>query len=405
MLGNYISLAFKNLKHRGVRSWLTMIGIFIGIAAVVSLISLSNGLQNAVTGQFSTLSPDTLMVQSAGTSFGPPGSGAVRKLTEHDLDIISSINGVEMAIPRLVRSVKVEYNKVLGFKYLGSMPESEEQMDYIYRTLNAKVADGAFLKIWDSGKVIIGADFAKKEEFEKEIKVGAKLDIQNESFEVAGIMQKASSFQLNNVALMMESDMKDALGISDEIDVIVVKVVDQDRVEEVAELIKREMRKDRNQKEGEEDFSVQTPLNALQSINTILNIINLIVSGIAAISLVVGGIGIANTMYTSVLERTREIGVMKAIGAQNSDVLKVFLVESGLLGLAGGVVGAIIGIAFAFAASFIANAALGQSILLVTISFPLVIAAVSFSFIIGLVSGILPAIQASELKPVQALRG
>ena len=116
MIKDYFSLALKNLKHRGLRSWLTMLGIFIGIAAVVALISLGQGLQQAVTGQFSTLSIDKLIIQNSGTGFGPPGSTAIRKLTSHDLDLIKNIQGVKLATGRLIRMVKIEYNKNIGPK-------------------------------------------------------------------------------------------------------------------------------------------------------------------------------------------------------------------------------------------------------------------------------------------------
>ena len=135
-----------------------------------------------------------------------------------------------------------------------------------------------------------------------------------------------------------------------------------------------------------------------------MNIINLIVIGIAAISLFVGGIGIANTMYTSVVERTREIGIMKAVGARNKDILYIFLIESGLLGLVGGIAGALIGLGGALAISGLANQALGSDLFIISISYPLLLSAVSFSFFVGVLSGILPAIQASKLNVVDALR-
>ena len=164
------------------------------------------------------------------------------------------------------------------------------------------------------------------------------------------------------------------------------------------------MRKDRNQDIGEEDFEVQTPIQSLATVNTILNVINIVVIGIALISLLVGGIGIANTMFTSVLERTKEIGIMKAIGAKNSNILSVFMIEAGVLGLVGGIVGAIIGLGLAFAVSKIANAALGSVILSVTPSMPLIFSSIAFALLIGIASGLFPAYQASKLNPVEALR-
>ncbi|MFA6023132.1 MAG: ABC transporter permease [Candidatus Pacearchaeota archaeon] len=404
MIGDYFSLAFGNLKHRGLRSWLTMLGIFIGIAAVVSLISLGAGLQNAVTGQFSTLSTDKLVVQSAGTGFGPPGSTAVNKLTSHDIKLIETVPGVSEVIGRLVRIAKVEYNNVLDFSYLGSIPEEQKQADIVYEALNVKPKEGKILKSNDYGKVVLGSDVASSDNFGKLLRVGSKIKIQGKEFTVIGILEKSSSFQANLVILMTDKDMKSILNIGDEVDMIVVQIADKNQAEEIAVKITEKMRKDRNEKVGEEDFSVQTPLQAISSVNTILNIINLIVTSIAMISLFVGGIGITNTMYTSVLERTKEIGVMKAIGAQNKDILLIFLIEAGLLGLVGGIIGAIIGLGFAFAVSSVAAAALGENILNVQISWPLLIGAVSFSLIVGVIAGVLPAIQASKLKPTEALR-
>ncbi len=406
MLRDYVLMAFDNVKHRGIRSWLTIIGVFIGIAAVVSLISLSQGLQEAVLGQFKTLTGDNLIIQSSSSAsyLGPPGSTAVRKLNEHDVDIINSVSGVELVIPRLIRSAKIEYNELSKFKYIASLPENQQQIDYIYKTMDLKVSEGRLLKLGDNKKIIIGGNFIGKDEFGKSVKISSSLKIQNESFEVVGILAKTSSLETNNAALVMEDDMERVLGIDDEIDLILVKTVSAQRTEQVAESIEKKMRDDRNEEEGEEDFSVQTPLKALESISLILNIINLVVTGIAVISLMIGGVGIANTMYTSVLERKRDIGVMKAVGSTNFEILKIFIIESGLIGLIGGIGGALIGLAFAFAVSFGANAYLGQTLLKVTISYPLIFAAISFSFLIGLLSGLSPAMQASKLRPVEALR-
>jgi putative ABC transport system permease protein len=404
MINDYFSLALGNLRHRGLRSWLTMLGIFIGIAAVVSLISLGDGLQTAVTGQFSTLSPDKLIVQNANTGFGPPGSTAVKKLTSHDIKIIEAVQGVTEVIGRLVRVGKIEYNNALGFSYIGSIPDDQKQTDIVYGTLDIKINDGKLLQSSETGKVVIGSDIASSDQFEKIIRVGSKLNIQGKEFIVIGILEKASSFQINSVILMTEKDMKKTFNLGDEVDLIVVEVFDKNYAEQIGKEITRKLREDRHEKEGEEDFSVQTPIQAIQSVNTILNIINIIITSIAMISLIVGGIGITNTMYTSVLERTREIGVMKAVGAQNKDILLIFLIEAGLLGLVGGLIGAIMGLGLAFGVASIANAAFGDQILNVQLSVPLILGAIAFSFIVGIIAGVLPAIQASRLKPTEALR-
>lgn len=403
MIRDYFVLAVKNLRKRGIRSWLTMLGIFLGIAAVVALISMGTGLQNAITGQFGTLDADKLIIQNTGAGFGPPGSTAVQKLTTHDLSIVESVAGVDIAIPRLIRIVKVEFNDAVKFRNVASVPENDKAITIANDFLNADVKSGRLLEKVDRGKVVLGNDFLT-EDFGKEIRVGSKLLIQGNSFEVVGILEKSSSFMINSIILLPEEDLTKILGLNGEIDMIIVRVDNDKNIKSIASTLERKLRDDRKQKIGEEDFSVQTPLQSISVINTILDVINIIVSGIAAISLFVGGVGIANTMYTSVLERRREIGVMKAIGATNRSILLIFLIEAALLGLVGGVIGAIIGLGLAVAASSIANIALGGLSFEITLSFPLLLSAILFSLVIGILSGLVPAIQAAKLNPVEALR-
>jgi len=191
----------------------------------------------------------------------------------------------------------------------------------------------------------------------------------------------------------------------DRVDEIFIQVQDGQNLKEIAAKVEAKLRKFRDVTEKTQDFTILTPEELLASFGTILNIITAFLLGVAAISLVVGGLGIMNTMYTSVLERTQEIGTMKAIGARNSNILIIFLIESGLLGFVGGLIGAVIGLGFAFLVSFIANSAFNSRILEVTINYSLISGAILFSSLIGILSGILPAYQASKLNPVEALRG
>ncbi len=405
MLKDFFKIGFNNLKRRKLRSWLTMIGIFIGIAAVVSLISLGQGLQTAVTGQFGALATDKLTIQNAGTGLGPPGSTVIKKLNSRDIKIIEGVPGVELAITRLIRTVQVRYNNKVEYLYLIGNPSDSEKLEIIYKSIGLDIAKGRTLNKNDFGKVLIGSDLAEKTLFGKRISLGKDLVIEGKRFEVIGIMEKASTFIFNSAIFMLEEDAEDILDIEDETDIIIAQVKNPDDIEKVAENIEKALRKDRGLKEGEEDFTVQTPIQSLKTVNAILDTINIIVAGIALISLLVGGIGIANTMYTSVLERKKEIGTMKAIGAKNSDILLLFIIESGLLGLVGGIIGVALGAVMALGISAIANNIFGSDIFIVNLSIPLMVSAISFSFFIGILSGIFPSYQASKLKPVEALRG
>ncbi len=324
MIKDYFTLAFGSVRHRGLRSWLTMLGVFIGIAAVVSLISMGQGLKTAVTGQFGALSVDKLTIQNKGTAFGPPGSTVVEKLNDGDVRIITEARGVDKVVTRLIRVVNLEYNKVAEFTYMGDIPNTQEGANLVYTSLNVGAKEGRLLKPDDSGKVLLGNNFENNQNFGKKVQVGKTIKLNGKDFEIVGILEKSSSLQINGVALTTTKDLEDLLNIKNEYDLIIAQVTDQNEIESVAADIENRLRKARNEKVGEESFSVQTPIEALGSVTTILDIVNIVVVGIAMISLLVGGIGIANTMYTSVIERRKQIGVMKAVGARNKDILHIF---------------------------------------------------------------------------------
>ncbi len=188
-----------------------------------------------------------------------------------------------------------------------------------------------------------------------------------------------------------------------DVNVIGVKVKNVDNIDNVKENIEKLMRKERNVKKGEEDFVVESPQNLLATLNSTLFAVQLFIYIIASISIVVGGIGIMNTMYTAVLERTKEIGIMKAIGAKNSVIFFLFSVESGFLGMVGGIIGIIFGLLLAYGLAFIGQITLGSDLIQAHITFGLIIGALLFSFILGIISGIVPAYQASKMQPVEAL--
>ena len=164
------------------------------------------------------------------------------------------------------------------------------------------------------------------------------------------------------------------------------------------------MRRFRNVKKDEEDFDVQTPEQLLGSFGDIVNIVQSVLIGIAAISLLVGGIGIANTMYTAVVERTKEIGIMKSVGAQNKDILLIFIIESGLLGAIGGLIGVVLGFGLSYGVEVISKNFIGTNLIEAYFSYTLFFGALLFSFFIGAIFGVMPARQAALMQPVDALR-
>jgi len=402
MIWDYFSLAFTNLFARKIRSWLTMIGIFIGIASVVALISLGQGLQTAVNDQFSLIGADKIIIQAKSAGFGPPGSSSAGKITKDDAKIISKVNGVRIVTGRILKAGRIEFNNQIRTQFIASYPQ-DDGVEMINQFNNYKPLEGRLLKKTDKNKIMIGKGF-RENIFNKNVNIGNRFIINGKSFDIVGILDTVGDPARDNSIVMNEEDFRELFDIPEDFSVLIAQVSSKDIVDKSSEDISRALRRERNQKKGQEDFEVQTPQQLLSSFNTLLNVVQVVLIGIAAISLIVGGIGIMNTMYTSVLERTKEIGIMKAIGAKNSDILLLFIIESGLLGVCGGLIGVILGIGLSKGVEIITAQAFGTSLIKADVSLIIILGALAFSFIVGVLSGLLPAKRAADLPPVDALR-
>ena len=399
---NYLYLAFRSVRQRKVRSWLTMIGIFIGIAAVVSLISLSQGLRVAISEQFLSLGSNKLIVQAAGSGFGPPGTGVVVSLTEDDKNVINKVQGVDLAVGRLIRIVEIEFKDEKKYTYSVTFPEDNEEQKLVKEANNYKINQGRFPQK-GSHEVLVGANIID-DFFDKKLELRSKLHIQGQEFKIVGILQKSGNPQQDDTFIIPEKTFREILHLKDEFDIIPLRVESGEDVEQVAGRIKKALQKLRNVEEGKEDFSIQTPQQIIGILNNILLIIQGVLVGIAGISLLVGGIGIMNTMYTVVLERTKEIGILKAIGASPKKIMTLFVVESGMLGVFGGLIGISLGFAIAKTVEIVATQMFGSALIQAEFPLFLIIGSLTFSFVVGSISGLFPALQAARLTPVEALR-
>jgi putative ABC transport system permease protein len=401
---NHFVLAYRNLKKKGIRSYLTLLGICIGILAVVSLITLGSGLKMAIGSQFGVAATEVITVQAGGNNFGPPGSGAVIPLTTHDVDEINKLSSVKIAVGRVIKTGKLEFNKKVIFGYATNIPDGKDRK-FIYDQLEAKPVVGRLLKDGDVGKVFLGYNFyVDKVGLGKPVLPGNKVTINGKDFEVVGILEKKGSFIQDNLVFMNEKDLQNLLNYGDELSMIVVLPTDKNNIDKTTTDIEKLLRKLRDVKVGSEDFTVSTPEASLAQVNSILNAIQIFVIIIASISIFVGIIGIINTMGTSVLERKKEIGIMKSIGARNSQIFMQFFVESGLLGLVGGGIGVILGVAIGYFGVLGINNFVGSEIQ-PQINLLLIFFSLLGSFAIGAAAGIFPAMKAAKQHPVEALRG
>ncbi|PIN70198.1 ABC transporter permease [Candidatus Woesearchaeota archaeon CG11_big_fil_rev_8_21_14_0_20_43_8] len=395
MLADYFKIGWKNIKNRKLRSYLTILGIVIGVAAIISLISVGQGLQSSITGQLDKIGGNRIYVMPKTVGFSDPTS--VVGLTTDDLEIVESMSEFDLVNSLLSKSAPITYGKETEFaSYLYGFPSdrSEER----FESYDYELAKGRYFSPQDNYALILGSR-AASDMFDKELRINSNVEIKGKKFKVIGILKSIGSAEDDNVIYMPLDTIRDIFddkkGISF-IDATIKKGLD---IPTVVGKLEKKLERSR----GEEDFTVSTPEQMLEQFGSILTIVNVVLIGIAAISLIVGGLGIMNSMYTSVLERTREIGIMKAIGARRKDILLIFLLESGLIATAGGVLGSIIGTGIGKIVESLAASA-GYSMLKVDVSIWLILFGIVFAFTAGVLSGFLPARTAMKMKPVNALR-
>jgi len=390
-----LSVAFSNLKSQKLRSGLSILGIVIGITAIIALISLGEGLNASVQEQFQQLGTDTLTVL--------PGGGFAEsvfaELEADDEGTIESVRGVESAVGIYVDNARFEFKgetkSVVVYGAEASKAKNLESMGMV------TVEQGRDLVEQDSGNVLIGPRLAKGF-FESEIHLRENVDVEGKKYRVIGIMERARHFFgaiFNNAVVTTLDDLEDMAGEELTPFRIMVKVAPGQDIGIVKERIEDRLEKEH----GKKDFQITSPEQAAETAGSVIGIIQLVLAGIAAISLIVGGIVIMNTMIMAVAERTHEIGVLKAIGATNHEIQAIFLAEAGLIGLLGGLIGITFGVLLSQLASIAVEAMLGLSFTAVT-SPAMLAMALGFSIFVGVVSGLVPAVIASSLDPVEAMR-
>lgn len=392
MFSDYFFLALKSIRHRKLRSWLTVIGIVIGVAAIISLITLSRSLESTIQEQFETFGANRIIISAKG--FQGPGT-ASNGLTNDDVETIKKISGFEYIVPGIFRSAEVVYKDQTGFTLIGAIP-SENYEDF-YADSGIDIAQGRNIKKDEKYVAVIGARVAT-DMFEKDVHVGDKIEISKKEFRIVGIIEEVGNAQDDNQIGIPLDAAREIFSEEEAVDMIIAQVQSANEIPQLQEKIERELERKRN----DTNFQVLTASQILDQINQVLGVMQIVLVGIAAISLIVGAIGIMNSMYTSVLERTREIGIMKAIGAKNKDILTIFLIESGFIGLVGGIMGVILGSALALVVGPFSKSA--GFTLNITIEPLVILLGLAFAFIVGIIAGILPAWQASKLKPIDALR-
>lgn len=386
--------AIEAIKINRLRSGLTALGIIIGVASVILLISIGSGLRNYITGQFEQLGSSLLFVIPGKIAAGGrgPGGATVNKLTtKHVAQIERKVKDLDGVVPTIQQFTIVKYrNKTLkDVTIIGTT----EKFDLV---VNRPTTLGKFFdksQVDSARKVAVIGQTLVDKLFLGKNPLGEKIDIKGQKYLVLGILKEQGStfgFNQDNTVIIPFTTAQHQFAVN-QVNNIYAKAQSQEKVAKVAEEIKNVLR----QNLEEEDFSVLTTQQTLSTIQNVLRVISASLAGIAAISLIVGGIGVSNIMLVSVTERTREIGLRKAVGARSIDILFQFLAEAIVLTVAGGLLGLILASVAAWViAQFIPATLTVWSIFI----------ALGFSTVVGVVFGVAPAIRASRLEPIVALR-
>ncbi|MBU4492965.1 MAG: ABC transporter permease, partial [Nanoarchaeota archaeon] len=344
MIEDLIKYIISNIRHRFTRSFLTILSILIGIMAIFVLISFGEGLRNYMNVMGEEMGTDKLIVQPKG--FGVPGTGEIY-LTKEDVDFIKKQRGVSEATGMIMKQseVKIDKRKLGKWVFIMGMPIDPSEQRLVEEAFAGyEIFKGRALKKGDENKVALGYNYLVADKiFSKPLKLGDNIFINDKSFDIVGFYEEIGNPQDDSNVYMTNDAMKEVFDVGDEYAYIYIRAEKGIVPTELVDRLEEKLRKKKGQKEGEEDFYIMSFEQLMETFGTILLVLNSILIIIAGISVVVAAVNIMNTMYTAVLERTKEIGIMKSIGARNSTILMMFFFESGFLGLIGGSIGMLLG--------------------------------------------------------------
>jgi len=402
-INEYFKIALRNLRTRSLRSWLTILGIVIGIFLIISLLSLSQGVKEAINQQMEAMGGDMIMVMpgSEENIMGMMVGGEV--LEKQDIAAVEKTKGVKDVLIMSYRGIVARYKEEAKMVFLTGLPW-DESLELLERYQGWDLFDGEW-PVSGKKEVAVGKQWAI-DVFGTKVKVGQEITMKGRKFKIAGILNSLGNKSDDSNIYLDIGLYQDLTGEKKGSARVAMVMIEEGLTpDDVAEDIKKSLQKTRKRIAGENttDFAVITSEKMIGVTNSILGIIQSAIVLFASIAILVGGIGITNTMFTSIRERTREIGTMKAIGAKNSAVLIIFLTEAGIIGLIGGAGGIILGIICAKIVELYtqSNPVFYFSI---SVSPSLVLFGLVFSVLTGCIAGFFPARKAARLKPVEALR-
>ena len=393
-------MAWASLIANKMRSILTMLGIIIGVAAVIALVSIGNGVKQDIQNSISSLGSNLLMVMPGAprTPGVRPSQGSMKSLKVSDYQAISKLDGVKAASPYTANSYVTIYQSKNWTTTVSGVSSNFQDVN------NWTMAEGRFISsknVENRERVAVVGQTVVKNLFAGEDPVGKEIRVKNIPFRVIGVLNSKGNGTMGNdqddvIFIPYTTAMERVEGV-DYLRMVYVVASDDNGIDRLQSDIENLLRVRHSIKDTNlDDFNIQNMKSIMETMEQTTGTLTLFLGAVAAISLVVGGIGIMNIMLVSVTERTREIGIRKALGATYFVIVTQFLIEAVVISLMGG----LIGIALGIGASKLIGLASGMS---TVISVPTIVLSLAFSMAIGLVFGIYPARKAAKLNPIDAL--
>lgn len=393
-------MAWASLIANKMRSILTMLGIIIGVAAVIALVSIGNGVKQDIQNSISSLGSNLLMVMPGAprTPGVRPSQGSMKSLKVSDYEAISKLDGVKAASPYTANSYVTIYQSKNWTTTVSGVSSNFQDVN------NWTMAEGRFISsknVENRERVAVVGQTVVKNLFAGEDPVGKEIRVKNIPFRVIGVLNSKGNGTMGNdqddtIFIPYTTAMERVEGV-DYLRMVYVVASDDNGIDRLQSDIENLLRVRHGIKDTNlDDFNIQNMKSIMETMEQTTGTLTLFLGAVAAISLVVGGIGIMNIMLVSVTERTREIGIRKALGATYFVIVTQFLIEAVVISLMGG----LIGIALGIGASKLIGLASGMS---TVISVPTIVLSFAFSMAIGLVFGIYPARKAAKLNPIDAL--
>ena len=393
-------MAWASLIANKMRSILTMLGIIIGVAAVIALVSIGNGVKQDIQNSISSLGSNLLMVMPGAprTPGVRPSQGSMKSLKVSDYEAISKLDGVKAASPYTANSYVTIYQSKNWTTTVSGVSSNFQDVN------NWTMAEGRFISsknVENRERVAVVGQTVVKNLFAGEDPVGKEIRVKNIPFRVIGVLNSKGNGTMGNdqddaIFIPYTTAMERVEGV-DYLRMVYVVASDDNGIDRLQSDIENLLRVRHSIKDTNlDDFNIQNMKSIMETMEQTTGTLTLFLGAVAAISLVVGGIGIMNIMLVSVTERTREIGIRKALGATYFVIVTQFLIEAVVISLMGG----LIGIALGIGASKLIGLASGMS---TVISVPTIVLSFAFSMAIGLIFGIYPARKAAKLNPIDAL--